>query len=128
MSEADEDVWLQPVTVEETKGSHWASTKKRCSGRCKKDFNSLLTQARAAEYVCCSECGQPADRRKMNRHWEAAHAALLSKDSSRGKVLTKHPPPTPLEDWGFLLLQKVGWRMFRTKYACERRLFEAQTK
>ena len=64
----------------------------------------------------------------MNRHWEAAHAALLGKDPSRDKVLTKFQPPAPLVDWGFLLLHKVGWRMFRTKYARERRLFEAQTK
>ena len=53
---------------------------------------------------------------------------MLGKDPSRGKVLTKFPPPVPLADWGFLLLQKVGWRVFCTKYVCEKRLFEGQTK
>ena len=93
-----------------------------------KELKSLSAQPRAAEYVCCSQCGQPATKSKINEHWEAAHAALLGKDPTRAKVLAKHPPPAPLADWGFLLLQKVGWRVFRTKYARERQLFEAQTK
>ena len=123
-----EDAWLQLVTVEETKGSHWASVRKPHPKGCSKDARSLSAQARQAEYVCCSECGQPADRRKMNTHWEAAHAALLGKDPSRDKVLTKFPPRVPLADWGLLLLRKVGWRVFCTKHAREKRLFEGQTK
>ena len=104
MSEADEDAWLQPVTVEETKGSHWTSAKKRRPEGCSRDPKSLSAQVRAAEYVCCSECGQPVTKSKINEHWEAAHAALLGKDPSRDKVLTKLPPPAPLTGWGFLLL------------------------
>jgi hypothetical protein len=78
--------------------------------------------------VCCSQCGQPVTKSKIDEHWEAAHAALLGKDPSQGKVLAKLPPPAPLADWGFLLLNKVGWCVFRTKYALEKRLFERQTK
>ena len=88
----------------------------------------LSAQVRAAEYVCCSECGQPVTKSKIDEHWEAAHAALLGKDPSQGKVLAKFSPPAPLANWGFLLLKKVGWRVFRTKYAREKRLFETQTK
>jgi len=32
MSEADEDAWLHPATVEETNGSHRASKKRRPKG------------------------------------------------------------------------------------------------
>ena len=102
--EADEDAWLQPVTVEETKGLHWASTKKHRPKGCFRDLKSLSAKAQVIEYVCCSECGQPVDRHNVDRHWEAAHAALPGKDPSRDKVLTKLPPPAPLANWGFLLL------------------------
>lgn len=128
MSEEDDDAWLQPVTIEETKGPHWVSVRKPHPKGCSKDARSLSAQARQAEYVCCSECGRPVTKEKIGRHWEAAHAALLGKDPTRPKVLGKHPPPAPLADWGFLLLQKVGWAAFRTKHARERRLFEAQAK
>lgn len=120
--------WLQPVTIDETKGWYWASVKKRRPKRSSRDLKSLSAQVKSAEYVCCSECGQPVTKKKIIKHWETAHAALLGKDPSRSMVLTKHLPPTPYADWGFLFLEKVDWHVFRTKFAREKRLFEAQTK
>jgi len=130
MSEGSDDDWLQPVTINEVMGSHSTPSKRQHSRRCLRDANSLKATARAKQppdYVCCAECGKAVDRRKINRHWASAHQALLSQDPSRLKVLSKVPPPQPLADWGFILLKKVGWAVFRSKYAREKKLFEAQT-
>jgi hypothetical protein len=62
----------------------------------------------------------------MDSHWEKEHSKKIIADPGCNKVLSNAPPPSPKNNWGLDLLATVGWSMFNTKYANEKRIFEKQ--
>ena len=63
------------------------------------------------------------NRSKIGGHWRReVHPGNSA--TTKSKILSVKPPPTPISYWGFKLLNKVGWMLFKTRYIREKKLFE----